>query len=187
VVGGGGKDVKDYDKAVIVLSNCFAKGVKDLSWDIVEKALDTLKTSLAYKKGFKSLYNFLNTYKFEKILITASPKEVTKIIINEYPFNIVLGMSLEKIGKKYTGKLINAVTIESRKNFVEKLIKKKDLSIGISDSIFDIMYTFEKVKHRFLIKNVSSIYTEKNYYVVSSLDQVISILKEKIWLFHSLS
>jgi len=165
----------DYDYAILKLSECFAKGVRNTDTETVQYAVRRLKKRVKIRDDFPELYSWLVENGFEIFVLTASPIEVFNAV-PDFQFSETFGLILEK-NDKYTGRCILPMTTKAKKTIIDKRSQDASFSFGVSDSVFDIR-AYEKLDIKFLLNGTSL--QNENCINVSDFLHVKTILKSHL-------
>lgn len=164
-----------YDHAVVKLSECFAKGVKNTDTSIVKLAVRHLKKQIKIKRGFSELYSWLVENRFRIFVLTASPLEVFDAI-QKFQFTETFGLVLEK-NDKYTGRCVLPMTTQAKKRIIDEKNQGSIFSFGVTDSIHDLD-AYEEVDVKFLLD--SSCSQKKRCFVVSNFIHVKKVIDKHL-------
>jgi len=139
-----------YDNAIKLLSQAFAKGVKGLSTRNMERALDTLESEIKIRPSFEDFHRWLVKKRFSIHLITSSPVEACRPLLQRFRFKSAFGLVLEKKGPSYTGRAVRPMTVVAKRQIVKALMRSAGFSIAVGDNANE-MAAFEGAAYRFVL------------------------------------
>lgn len=167
-----------YDYAIRLLSQAFAKGVKGLSTRKMERALGVLEREVRIRPSFEDFHGRLVKKGFSIHLITSSPVEACRPLLQRFRFESAFGLVLEKKGLSYTGKVVRSMTVAEKRQIVKALLRSASFSIGVGDNANE-MAAFEETSYRFLLSTRRPECLPEDVIGVRSFREITQFLKNR--------
>jgi HAD superfamily phosphoserine phosphatase-like hydrolase len=141
-----------YNELVQDLSQIYANGLKGVPISQVKNVLPEVIKSIKFREEVPEVLQWFKENKFRIILISASPNEIVSFIASKLGFHESYGLQVEIKDGKYTGKLLEPVTIDYKRNIIINRLKQSRccFSVGIGDTLED-MEAYRCLNMRFLI------------------------------------
>jgi phosphoserine phosphatase len=118
----------------------------------VKNVLPEVIKSVKFREEVPEVLRWFKENEFRIVLISASPNEIVSFIASEFGFHESYGLQVEIKDGKYTGKLLEPVTIDYKRNIIINRLKQSRccFSVGIGDTLED-MEAYKRLNMRFLI------------------------------------
>lgn len=128
-----------YREAVKGLQRVYCEGVKGNDREAVQVAGIEVARRYVVRPGFRRFYHWCCQREIHLAIATASPVESIVPFLQEYPVDSVLAFEAEHEEGTFTGQMVEEVTSEEKRRFVEGLKRKHGgPAVGVGDSSDDL-------------------------------------------------